>query len=86
MKAKGKDKGRTITCQWWHRGGVEVIGLLMLNLVARWEWVVKAVSQLLYSWERAFLPIVEEVGGPQDWPGWIWRRENYSSNPGSSSL
>jgi hypothetical protein len=61
MKAKGKGKGHPITCQWSHSGGVEVIGLLMLNLVARWEWTVNATLQPLYSWERALLSIVEEV-------------------------
>ena len=62
MTAKGKGKGRPITCQWRHRGVVEVIGLLMLKLVARWEWMVNATSRLLCSWQRTLLSIVEEVG------------------------
>ena len=69
MKAKGKGEGHPVTCQWSHSGGVEVMGLLMLNLVARWEWAVNAMSWLLYSWERALLSIVEEVVWT---PGLAW--------------
>jgi hypothetical protein len=61
MKAKSKGKGRPLTCQWRHSGGVEVTGLLMLNLVARWEWVVSGLLRLLFYWKRALLSIVEEV-------------------------
>ena len=39
------------------------------NLSARWEWVVNATPRLLYPWERAPVPIVQEAGWAP-WPVW----------------
>jgi len=33
----------------------------MLNLGARWRWMINTMSQLLYSWDRA--PITHCTGG-----------------------
>ena len=63
-----------MTCS--HRVGC-FMALLMLNLVARWGWVINATPGSLYPWERAPVPTVQEAM-------WffqcrsvrVWRREN----------
>jgi len=42
----------------------------MLNLSARWRWVINAMSQLLYSWEGAPVTIVQKDGWASG-PAWI---------------
>jgi hypothetical protein len=59
------------------------IALLNLELRARWLWVVKAMSRLLFPGERAMLPIAQEaVWAPE--PVWEWRRGNHLPQRGSN--
>jgi hypothetical protein len=51
-----------VTCHDWHRGGSRRTALLMLNLGARWGWVINTTLRPLYPRERATVPIVQEAG------------------------
>lgn len=50
------------------------IALLILNLTARWEWMVNDTPQPLYPWGRA--PVLRRVGMPQGPSARVRRREN----------
>jgi hypothetical protein len=54
----------------------------MLNLSARWGWVVSAMPQLLYPWKRTLWLIVREVCWAPGWSGWVWRGDNPLPGPG----
>ena len=54
MKAQGRSRGRA---------------LLVLNLDARWGWLVSATPRLLYLREGDSVPIVQKAGRVA-WPVW----------------
>jgi hypothetical protein len=51
--------------------GIRGIAYSFFNLSARWGWVFITTPQLLYSWERDVVPIVQEVGST---PRPVWQR------------
>jgi hypothetical protein len=46
----------------------------MLNLGARWRWLVNAMHQQLYAGERPHYPANVKLDGTQAWPEQIWRK------------
>jgi hypothetical protein len=70
-------------------GGNRGLGLLILNLGARWGWVVNTTARPFYPQQRAPVPIVQGLRGPQDRRGRVWRIQNFlprrSSNPEPST-
>jgi len=53
-----------------------------LTLVLDGGWVVNAMPQLLYPWERALWLIVQEAYWAPGWSGWVWRGDNPLPGPG----
>ena len=53
-----------------------------LTLVFNWGWVVNAMPQLLYPWQRAVWLIVREACWAPGWSGWVWRGDNPLPGPG----
>jgi len=46
----------------------------VLNLGARWRWVVNIMHRRLYAGERPHYPANINLGGTQGWPEQIWRK------------
>ena len=57
-----KCKSYIVTCQRRHREGRRGIAVPILNLSAKWGWVMRTTPQPLYAREEAPLFIVEEAG------------------------
>jgi hypothetical protein len=60
-------------CHGWHREGSAGIGLLMLELSARWRWVTSAMFRSLYPLERVPVPTLVRLTGTQGQFGRIWQ-------------
>jgi len=43
------------------------------NFGTRLGWVINARPRLLYPQKRDPVPVVQEVGGPQDQSQWVWK-------------
>jgi hypothetical protein len=54
-----------------HTGEGRIIDIILLNLIAKMELIVKAKHWPLYPWERQTLPIIQEAGGNSE-PIWIF--------------
>jgi hypothetical protein len=57
---------------WLAQGEITGIGLLILNFIARWRWVVNTKPQLLYPEHTT-----QYAGWAQGQSGWVWRREYF---------
>jgi hypothetical protein len=78
-----KGEGHPVTWHWRHRGGSRGTALPMLNLAARWGWVVNATPRLLYPREGDPVPNSNRrLGGPRVRSG---RALKISTPPGSNT-
>jgi len=48
--------------EWTYTGGIRGVAPFILNLGARWRWVVNLAPRRLYPWERTTVFIEQEVG------------------------
>ena len=62
--------------------GSRCTALFILNLGARWGWVVNATTQPLNPQGRAPVPVIEEAGFDPGLSGREWGRENLLLPPG----
>jgi hypothetical protein len=59
----------------------KTVALLSVNVGCRWRWVFNLTLCPLYPVERAPLPTFGVLGGAQNKPGRVWRRENLLFRP-----
>jgi hypothetical protein len=78
-----KGKGLHLTCHAVTEG--RDIALLILNLGARWQWVVNSMLRPLYPQEGTPVPNLQQAGRAPG-PVWtFWRRENLFPQLGSKA-